>query len=60
MEILWYVMAYAIVGLWFVMRRPKGGVKLWHLVISYTIFLPILLVHTCIYLAKRPWKNRQP
>ena len=60
MDIFVIVMAYAIVGMWYVSRRPKGGVRGHHLAIAYTIFLPILLVHTVIYLANRPWKKRQP
>lgn len=60
MDIFVIVMAYAVIGVWFVNRKPKGGVKGWHLAVSYTIFLPILLVHTVIYLANRPWKRRQP
>lgn len=60
MEIFWYVMTYAVIGIWFVNRKPKGGVKGWHLLVSYTLFLPILLVHTVIYLSGRPWRKRQP
>ena len=60
MDIFLAVMAYALIGIWYVHHKRKGGVKWYHLLISYTIFLPILLVHTVIYLANRPWKKRQP
>lgn len=60
MDIFLVVMVYAIVGMWYISRRPKGGIKRHHLVIGYTIFLPILLVHTVVYLSGRPWKKYQP
>ena len=60
MDIFLAVMAYALIGIWYVHRKRKGGVKRHHLLIAYTIFLPILLVHTAIYLANQPWKKRQP
>lgn len=60
MDIFVIVMGYALMGTWYVHHKRKGGVKRHHLLIAYTIFLPILLVHTVIYLANRPWKKRQP
>ena len=60
MDIFVIVMGYALMGTWYVHRKRKGGVKRHHLLISYTIFLPILLVHTVVYLSGRPWKKYQP
>ena len=60
MDIFVIVMGYALMGTWYVQHKRKGGVKRHHLLIAYTILLPILLVHTVIYLANRPWKRRQP
>lgn len=60
MDVFLAIMVYACIGIWYVNRRPKGGVKNYHLLISYTLFLPILLVHTVIYLLSRPWRKRQP
>ena len=51
MDIFVIVMGYALMGTWYVHHKRKGGVKRHHLLIAYTIFLPILLVHTAIYLA---------
>ena len=60
MDIFFAVMGYAVIGLWFIKRKPKGGIKGWHLVIGYTIFLPLLLTHAVIYLSGRFQKRRQP
>lgn len=60
MDVFLAIMVYACIGIWYVNHRPKGGVKKYHLLISYTLFLPILLVHTVIYLSGRPWRKRQP
>ena len=60
MDIFVIVMGYAVIGLWFIMRKPKGGVRGWHLAIGYTIFLPLLLTHAIIYLSSRLRKRRQP
>ena len=60
MDIFVIVMGYALMGTWYVQHKRKGGVKRHHLLISYTIFLPILLVHTVVYLSGRPWKKYQP
>ena len=60
MDIFVIVMSYALMGTWYVQHKWKGGVKWHHLLIAYTIFLPIMLVHTVIYLSGRPWKKRQP
>lgn len=60
MDIFVIVMSYALMGTWYVQRKRKGGVKRHHLLIAYTIFLPILLVHTVVYLSGRPWKKYQP
>lgn len=60
MDIFLAVMAYALMGTWYAHRKRKGGVKRHHLLIAYTIFLPILLVHTVVYLSGRPWKKYQP
>ena len=60
MDIFVIVMGYALMGTWYVHHKRKGGVKRHHLLIAYTIFLPILLVHTVVYLSGRPWKKYQP
>ena len=60
MDIFVIVMGYALMGTWYVQHKRKGGVKRHHLLIAYTIFLPILLVHTVVYLSGRPWKKYQP
>ena len=60
MDIFVIVMGYALIGTWYVQHKRKGGVKRHHLLIAYTIFLPILLVHTVVYLSGRPWKKYQP
>ena len=60
MDIFVIVMSYALMGTWYVHHKRKGGVKRHHLLIAYTIFLPILLVHTVVYLSGRPWKKYQP
>ena len=60
MGIFVIVMGYALMGTWYVHHKRKGGVKRHHLLIAYTIFLPILLVHTVVYLSGRPWKKYQP
>lgn len=60
MDIFLTVMSYAVIGLWFIKRKPEGGIRGWHLVIGYTIFLPLLLTHAVIYLSRKPWKHRQP
>ena len=60
MDIFVIVMSYALMGTWYVHHKRKGGVKRHHILIAYTIFLPILLVHTVVYLSGRPWKKYQP
>lgn len=60
MEIFWYILVYAVIGIWFVYREPKGGVKSWQVSLGYTLFLPILLVHLAILLVKQQWGKRQP
>ena len=60
MDIFVIVMGYALMGTWYVQHKRKGGVRRHHLLIAYTIFLPILLVHTVVYLSGRPWKKYQP
>ena len=60
MDIFVIVMSYALMGTWYVHHKRKGGVTRHHILIAYTIFLPILLVHTVVYLSGRPWKKYQP
>ena len=60
MDIFVIVMGYALMGTWYVQHKRKGGVKRHHLLIGYTIFLPILLVHAIIYLSGRSRKKHQP